>query len=111
MSDEKAPIFEGWCLLELFGHRKLAGFVREVSIAGAGFIRIDVPGVRGGVIETTQATQFYSPGAVYALTPIAEDLARRFALRCQPEPVTRWELPPVHDDSPEVRPEDLEDEP
>jgi hypothetical protein len=104
--------FEGWALLELMGHRKLAGFVREVSIAGAGFIRIDVPGVQGGVIETTLATQFYAPGAVYAVTPITEDLARRFALRCQPEPVTRWELPPaVGDESPDPRPEDLEDEP
>jgi hypothetical protein len=101
--------FEGWALLELMGHRRLAGFVREVSIAGAGFIRIDVPGPAGAA---DVATQFYSPGSVYAMTPIAEDVARGFAARCRPEPVTRWELPPVAgDESPDPLPEDLEDDP
>ena len=32
MSEEKAS-FEGWCVLELMGHRKLAGYVREQAVA------------------------------------------------------------------------------
>lgn len=82
--------FEGWAILELMGHRKLGGYVREQNVAGAGFIRIDVPLARG---EGNAATQFYAPGALYCLTPTTEDVARRFAAGCQPEPVTRWELP------------------
>ncbi len=35
--------FEGWCILELMGHRKLAGLVAQQEIAGAAFLRIDVP--------------------------------------------------------------------
>ena len=81
--------FEGWAILELMGHRKLAGYVREQNVAGAGFIRIDVPGKGEGNV----ATQFYAPGALYCLTPVAEDIARRYAATMQPEPVTRWELP------------------
>src|SRR5262245_4954119 len=35
--------FEGWAVLELMGHRRLGGYLREVSIAGAGMLRIDIP--------------------------------------------------------------------
>ena len=87
---QKDPTFEGWAFLELMGHRKLAGFVREQNFAGAGLIRIDVPGDDGNI-----ATQFYSPSALYCLTPTTEDMARRFAKNVRPEPVTRWELPPA----------------
>lgn len=88
----EAPVFEGWAILELMGHRKLGGFVREQNVAGSGFIRIDVhlPGK-----EEAIATQLYSPGALYCLTPTTEDIARRFAAGCRPEPVTQWELPPA----------------
>lgn len=87
--DEGAPTYEGWTILELFGHRKVAGYVREQNVAGAGFLRIDVPGKDGEPV----ATQFYSPASVYAFTPTTEDLARKVAASMQPEPVTRWELP------------------
>jgi len=89
---EKA--FEEWAILELMGHRRLAGLVREVSIGGASFIRIDVPGegpdVQGR--ESWTATQFYNPAAVYCMTPVSEELAREIARRDQPQPVSRWEL-------------------
>jgi len=38
--------FEGWCVLELMGHRRLAGYVSEQEIAGADMLRIDVPSTR-----------------------------------------------------------------
>ncbi len=100
----EAPVFEGWAILELMGHRKLGGYVREQNVAGAGFIRIDVPGKDGNV-----ATQFYAPGALYCLTPVTEDIARRFAVGVQPEPVTRWELPPARGPSAERERADLEE--
>ena len=85
-----ADKFEGWAILELMGHRRLAGYVREQEIAGTGMLRIDVPGEAGYV-----ATQFYSPAALYCLTPTTEEIARAVAKRAQPEPVQRWELPPA----------------
>lgn len=99
----EAPVFEGWAILELMGHRKLGGYVREQNVAGAGFIRIDVPGRDGPA-----ATQFYAPGALYCLTPVAEEVARRFALGTQPEPVTRWELPAPRE--PRHAPQDLDED-
>lgn len=90
MDADAKSVFEGWCVLELMGHRRLGGYVREQEIAGQGFIRIDVP--RGDGAEFS-ATQFYSPGSVYCLTPTTEAMARAVAKRSQPEPVQRWELP------------------
>jgi hypothetical protein len=88
MTDEKAT-YEGWTILELMGHRRLGGYVREQELAGAGFLRIDVPGEDGAPV----ATQLYSASAVYALTPTTEEMARTVALRTRIEPVQRWELP------------------
>ena len=82
------------------GHRKLGGFLREVELAGAPFLRIDVPEAdpRGPV------TQFYAPGAIYAITPTTEDTARALARSARPAPVDRYELlPPPPSMSPEER--------
>jgi hypothetical protein len=120
-----AEPFEGWAILELMGHRRLAGRVSEIEIAGAKMLRLDVPGVgtgrcrwpcsrpathggdlspgarcfehAAGAPETVPlaATQFYSAQAIYCLTPTTEDIARRLAAQSQPAPVARWELPPA----------------
>jgi hypothetical protein len=92
-------VFEGWAIVELFGHRRLAGHVSEASLAGGKFVRLDVPGKDGA----TAATQFYNPSAIYALTPTSEETARRVAAMAQPAPVQQWELPqlparPIADD-------------
>lgn len=82
--------YEAWSILELMGHRRLGGFVREVQVAGVGFLRIDVPGDTDG---ETHSTQFYPPSSVYCLTPVSEAAARIVAKQTRPEPVTQWELP------------------
>ncbi len=81
--------FEGWMILEIMGHRRLGGYVRETEIGGAGFLRIDVPGEDGQPV----ATQFYPPASVYCITPTTEEVARAVAKANRPEPVHRWELP------------------
>src|SRR5688500_11856019 len=78
--------FEGWAILEMMGHRRLAGEVTEATVGGAGRVRLDVPG-------NPAATQFYPPSAVYCLTPTTEEIALAVAARNQPAPVQRWELP------------------
>lgn len=85
MSEET---YAQWSILELMGHRRLAGFVTEQEIAGKGFLRIDIPGA-----DETKVTQFYSPDSVYGMTPTTEDVARRVAAISHSAPVSRWELP------------------
>ncbi len=85
---EKNEVFEGHAILELMGHRRLAGYVREQEVAGVGMLRIDVP----ATYEQGSATQFYSPQAVYCITPTTEEIVQAVAERSRPEPVSRWEL-------------------
>jgi hypothetical protein len=79
--------FEQWAILELMGHVRLAGKVTEEEHFGAKLGRIDIPNGEGFT------TQWFSGGSIYRLTPTTEEIARGVALRNQPEPVHRWELP------------------
>lgn len=87
---EDTKTFEGWAILELMGHRRLAGHVSEVQIAGAGFIRLDIPEAQEDGETYPAMTQFYSPASVYALTPATEETAR--SVRSRPEPVHSFEV-------------------
>jgi hypothetical protein len=87
--------YEGWAILELMGHRRLAGYLTEQTVAGTAFVRIDVPAAEPDTAPV--ATQFYAPSAIYCITPTTETLARRLARAHQPAPVQRWELPPALD--------------
>src|SRR5215216_3659060 len=80
---------DGWAILELMGHRRLGGRLSEATIAGGAFIRVDVPHPNEAGVFT--ASQFYSPAAVYAITPTTEEIACAIA-RGAPEPVSRWDL-------------------
>jgi len=100
MDDSKEMKFSEWAILEIMGHRKVAGLVSEQFIAGAGFIRIDIP-----ENENKMTTQFYSPTSMFSITPSTEEIARRFAKQVFTPPVSRYEL------SEHVRYESEEDEP
>ncbi|MEX5637434.1 acetyltransferase [Parafrankia sp. FMc2] len=85
-TDTTEPLDERM-IVELMGRVRRAGRVREVEVAGRGFLRLDIPNGDAWV------TQFVSPDAIYALTPTTETIARAVAVHEQPEPVSRWELP------------------
>jgi hypothetical protein len=81
--------FDLWAIVEMLGHRRVVGRVTEQVIAGAGFIRIDIPAEDGSIGHS----QIIAPGSVYAITPLSEDAARIAAHRQVIEPVTVWDLP------------------
>jgi hypothetical protein len=89
MIETKRETFEGWAILEIMGHRRLAGWLTEQEIAGHGFLRIDVP--VGGGEEGDVASQFYSPSSVYAITPCSEEIARELS-KLTLKPVQPWDL-------------------
>ena len=78
-----------WGIIELMGHRRLTGKVSEATIGGAAFIRIDIPGTK----SHKEFTQYYSPSAVYCISPTTEEICRQLAAQYTPEPVHRFELP------------------
>jgi len=85
---DQTPTFDEWCIVELLGHRRLAGRIREVQVAGHGFLRLDIPEAGADPART----QFVAPGSVYALHPVDEATARAAAASWRPAPVQRWEL-------------------
>lgn len=90
MTDERTVAsedFEGWCVVELMGHRRLGAYVTVEEIAGCAFLRLDVP--REG--DEPGGTQFVNPASLYALTPTTELIARSIAASA-PRPVTRWDI-------------------
>lgn len=81
-------VFKEWAVLELMGHRRLAGEVSEATIGGVSFVRIDVPEIDG----QAPFTQYYTGPAIYAITPTTEDVARKLAKAWAYQPVSKWEL-------------------
>lgn len=81
--------FDQWCLLEIMGHQRYAGRVTEETLAGASFLRIDIPELDG----RPQFTKLFSASSVYSITPMAEDIARGIAAELRNEPVSVYDLP------------------
>src|SRR5690606_38621670 len=88
MQDQK---FDMWCLVELFGHAKIAGRCTEHNIAGTNMLRVDVPET-----ETQPAfTRFLGSSAIYAINPIDEATARTMADRLAVKPIDSWNISEV----------------
>jgi hypothetical protein len=82
------PTFDQWCVVELFGHQRYAGRIRQADWP-PGFARLEIPATPGH----DAVTQLLSPQSIYRLTPTTEAIATAVAAQCRPEPVHRWELP------------------
>nr|DAV65213.1 MAG TPA: hypothetical protein [Caudoviricetes sp.] len=80
--------FDLWCLVELFGHSRVVGKCTEQNIAGANMLRVDVPATK----NSPGFTRFLSAGAIYAINPISEDVAREMADNLQIQPVSVWDI-------------------
>lgn len=87
---EDRPTFTEWAIVEVMGRLKLAGKVTEQTMFGTAMCRVDV--YVGDATEPA-VTRFFGGQALYGVTPVAEAVARRFALGGVPEPVAKWELP------------------
>ncbi|HEU4958969.1 MAG TPA: hypothetical protein VFT56_01060 [Sphingomonas sp.] len=74
--------FSGWAILELMGHRRRAGFVEEVEIAGGKLLRVDIHGDDDQVV-----TEFYGCSSIFSLRPVAEEIARDWAKGTDLRPV------------------------
>lgn len=93
--------FEQWCVCEIMGHKRFAGFVTEQAIGGASFVRIDVPeivisGIGDVAIppKTLPAfTKLFGAASIYCLSPCTEETARAFAETMRSEGFSLYEAP------------------
>lgn len=99
MSEQQAS-FEGWAIVEMFGHNKAAGFVTTQQFGQACLFRVDTPdlperdvklnrpGYAGAEWVEAGATvrrpaeparsKLIGPGAVYAINPCTEEAVREY---------------------------------
>lgn len=68
-----AETFAGWAELQIMGHVRHAGYVSEVSLFGASFVKIETISP-----ETGEAgpTLYYGASSVYSLAPMPEEAIR-----------------------------------
>jgi len=103
MSEVKTASFEGWALIEMFGHTKEVGFVTTEAYGTAVLFRCDTPELpeREYALESPEyvsqngssrwapegskvkrpaspaKTRLIGPGAIYSITPCTEETARK----------------------------------
>jgi hypothetical protein len=99
MADLKQGSFEGWGVIELFGHSRETGFITTETYGAAVLFRVDVPGLEereytltapeyasgkwtpeGSKVKRAAVparSRLIGPGAIYALNPCTEDMARK----------------------------------
>lgn len=88
----------GWAIVELFGHRRLAGRVSEETIAGEQLLRVEVPRPDG-----TVSVHRHGGKAIYGLHEVTEAAARAAAARMGN--VLMLSAPDDDDDEPAASPE------
>jgi len=107
--------FEGWAILEIFGHQRYAGFVSTQVFGTAAMFRIDVPALeeREEILKRPQYgggqylppgtkvklggvqgyTKLFGVGAIYAMTPCTEAAALKAVEAMQERPMMVIDIP------------------
>jgi hypothetical protein len=80
--------FDLWCIIELFGHNRIAGRCTEQNVAGANMLRVDVPETG----KNKAFTRILTAGAIYAINPVSEDVAKAVAESLNIAPITPWAI-------------------
>lgn len=73
-----------WGIVELMGHKVVAGMVSKSEMLGAALLRVDVPATSA----YPEFTQFYGTSAIYCVTFVSEEVARRTAEANKTNPVS-----------------------
>jgi hypothetical protein len=86
---DETKAFEGWAIVELMGHQRIAGLCSEQPVAGTNMLRVDVPAT-----ELQPAfTRYFGGGAIYSIIPTDEETARIALKFMETRPVDRWIVP------------------
>lgn len=101
--EEKQSSFEGWAVVEIFGHQRYAGFVTTQAFGQAVMFRVDVPPLAerervtksyewigdrnvppGSTVKESDVpgyTKLFGVGAIYAITPCDQAAAEKAVSR------------------------------
>jgi hypothetical protein len=115
MEQKDQASFEGWAIVEVFGHQRYAGYVTTAAFGQAVLFRVDVPPLEerdrvtkhyewiedrqlppGATVKEAAVqgyTKYFGPGAIYAMTPCTEQVAVKAVESMQARRVTAVALP------------------
>lgn len=114
---EKQASFEGWAIVEVFGHQRYAGYVTTEAFGQAVLFRVDVPPLAererktkhygyddegksvppGSIVKEAAVqgyTKYFGPGAIYAMTPCTQEAAEKAVESMQSRKVSVVSLSP-----------------
>ena len=80
--------FDLWCIVELFGHTKIAGRCTEQNIAGTNMLRVDVPETK----TQPPFAKFFGSAAIYSINPVDQETAKHIAERLEIKPIESWNI-------------------
>jgi len=75
---------QAWGIVELMGHKVVAGLVSKSEMLGKPMLRVDVPATS----VFPEFTQFYGETAIYCVTFVSEQVARLTAEQTKLNPVS-----------------------
>lgn len=81
--------FEGYAVVELLGHRRLVGEVREVELFGSKVLRLDV-----ALPDGRSWPCFHTAAALYGVVPTTADAITEAVRRENQGNLVRWNLAP-----------------
>ena len=81
--DDKADS-GNWGIVELFGHQVVAGWLTKSEMLGAPMLRVDVPETK----DRPAFTKLYGDKAVFSISFVSEQIARRAAEAYHVDPVS-----------------------
>lgn len=112
-SNQDQSHFEGWAIVEIFGHQRYAGYVTTEAFGQAVLFRVDIPALEprervtkagsyhpktGAYLPpgTTVAedgvaayTKLFGTGAIYGITPCSQEAAVKAVESMQPRPLLK----------------------
>ncbi len=75
---------KAWGIVELMGHKVVAGLISKEVMGGAALLRVDVPATNA----FPEFTQLYGTAAIYCVTFTSEEVARKAAEATKVNPVS-----------------------
>ena len=72
------PEYEGWAIIEIMGHTKAVGQIKEVSMAGTVLLKVNIPDPENG---ETLLTQYYGGSSIFSVTPCDKETAMKMIER------------------------------
>ena len=87
--DVPGQAFDQWAIVDVMGHQRYVGRVSEQTIAGKGFVRIDVPASD----DQPAFTKLLGTQAIYSISPVSETVARAMCKERTQRPIDAYDLP------------------